>query len=250
MNPFFSRRAIVNKEDVIKGKIQKLLQRLRSAEGTGRVIRLDHAYHALTTDVISQYAYGYCDGYIDDPDFKPEWARVTLSWLENGALTRQFPWIVQILRSCFSVKLLEPLSPGLGLGTCWQDNLQALAKEIVRKSGSRLFSRSPKRKTPSDQKTIFHEILESDLPASQKSPLRIAAEGTVLLSAACNTIPHTLTTITFHLLQDPHIMSTLKKELDNYFPDRDCDFTWTELERVPYLVCISLFPTSVILTTQ
>lgn len=87
-------------------------------------------------------------------------------------------------------------------------------------------------------KTIFSEILESDLPDSEKGIIRLRDEAGVIIGAGSDTIKHTLTIASFYILKDPKIYKRLVEELVNAIPDRDSTITWTELERLPYLTAI------------
>jgi hypothetical protein len=51
-------------------------ERLKSLAGTGRIVRLDHVFNAFAGDVIGQICLGSTSsetGFLDDPDFAPEW---------------------------------------------------------------------------------------------------------------------------------------------------------------------------------
>lgn len=68
-------------------------------------------------------------------------------------------------------------------------------------------------------KTIFHEILQSDIPSSEKETPRLADEAMVLVIAGSETSASTLAAITYHLLADPSLMARLRAELEKVMPD-------------------------------
>jgi cytochrome P450 len=68
--PFFSRRTVVQLESNIAAKVQTLCDRFSGFAKTSEVVRLDGAYSALTTDVITDYCFGKAYGYLNEHDFK------------------------------------------------------------------------------------------------------------------------------------------------------------------------------------
>jgi hypothetical protein len=54
----------------------KLEERLKKLAGTGQVVRLDHAFNALSGDIISRICLNTnstSTEFLDDPDFAPGW---------------------------------------------------------------------------------------------------------------------------------------------------------------------------------
>lgn len=54
----------------------KLESRFRELEGKNKVIRLDHAFSAFSADIIRRICLDTGeseDGFLDDPDFAPDW---------------------------------------------------------------------------------------------------------------------------------------------------------------------------------
>ena len=84
--------------------------------------------------------------------------------------------------------------------------------------------------------TIFHEILSSDLPASEKHAKRLGEEGFVVIAAGGETTGRTLTVATYFVLSNPRVLSTLKLELRNAMPLPYDKPKLKELEQLPWLV--------------
>ena len=53
--------------------VGKLERRFEALKGTGTVIRLDHAFHAFSGDVIFQICCEEQATFLEDPEFAPEW---------------------------------------------------------------------------------------------------------------------------------------------------------------------------------
>ena len=84
--------------------------------------------------------------------------------------------------------------------------------------------------------TIFHEILSTDLPASEKRAERIGEEGFVIIAAGSETTGRTLTAATYYLLSSPEACVKLKDELKHAMPDETKVPRLKELEQLPRLV--------------
>jgi hypothetical protein len=69
LNPFFSKRKIIEQETLIVTNVSKLVHRLEAAIPTQKVIRLDVAYMALAMDIIGAYCFGKSFNHLDEPDF-------------------------------------------------------------------------------------------------------------------------------------------------------------------------------------
>ncbi|CDM33000.1 Cytochrome P450 [Penicillium roqueforti FM164] len=72
LNSYFSKKSIAGLEDMIQGKVQKLVKRLSMACDQGTVVKLDAASSALTADIISEYAHGFFPFLLDLSKFIPD----------------------------------------------------------------------------------------------------------------------------------------------------------------------------------
>jgi len=89
-------------------------------------------------------------------------------------------------------------------------------------------------------KTIFHALLESDLPPEEKLHSRLWQEGQVVIGAGADTTSNTLTVIHFHLLDNLDVLEKLKKELKDAMPDKFKPAELSVVEKLPYLVrCVT-----------
>lgn len=88
--------------------------------------------------------------------------------------------------------------------------------------------------------TIFYELLfKSNLPQHELNIDRVAQEGTLVTVAGSETVGNSLTTLHFHLLNNPAKLARLREELVRAMPDAKHTPTWQELKKLPYLTaCI------------
>lgn len=90
------------------------------------------------------------------------------------------------------------------------------------------------------QPTIINAILDSDLPAAEKSPKRLTSEAIAVVLGGTHSISTVLTIATFHLLTKPSQLERLLEELRTVVPNETDLPTWSTLEKLPYLSAIIL----------
>ena len=61
--------------------VDRLVGRLEALKGTRTVVRVDHAFHAFTGDVIGRICFEDSLGFLADSDFAPQWYVNSTSWL-------------------------------------------------------------------------------------------------------------------------------------------------------------------------
>lgn len=83
--------------------------------------------------------------------------------------------------------------------------------------------------------TIFHALLESNLPLEEKGVERLTDEADTIIAAGQETLSLVLTCITYHLLANPTILKTLKEELAVAIPNPDIVTPEATLSNLPYL---------------
>jgi cytochrome P450 len=83
--------------------------------------------------------------------------------------------------------------------------------------------------------TLFNEMLNSDLPDSDKTVLRLQQEAQVIIGAAILTTSWAMSVVSFHLANEPRIADRARAELDDAFSDYSSSLEWSQLEILPYL---------------
>lgn len=91
---------------------------------------------------------------------------------------------------------------------------------------------------PSLPRTVFHSLLDSDLPPAELRKARLAQEAQVIIGAGADTTAHALATTTFHLLDNPPRLRQLQRELATAFPDPEAEMGIAAVERLPYLSAV------------
>lgn len=230
INPYFSRAAIAQLEaQSIRAKVELLCGRLREhaspsssaaagAEGGGEVVDVGAAMTALTLDVISEYCYGDCYDCLRDPAFAPQWKRAMQGGFESTNVTKHFIWLLRLMNS-LPAWLAVKMNPDIAVFVEWKERLSAQARAIYAEQQQQAglekggIEEGEKENQPRP-KTIFHGIMQADLPPAEKTADRLADEAFVLLVAGAETTARTLCVILCHLLSSPSVLARLRTELD------------------------------------
>ncbi|MAD85545.1 MAG: hypothetical protein CL912_21505 [Deltaproteobacteria bacterium] len=88
------------------------------------------------------------------------------------------------------------------------------------------------------RRTIFHEVLSSDMPPVEKRCDRIMQEDIVLIAVGTETTAWALSAITYYVLADPEINGKLKAELMEIKSKRKGAPSLNQLEQLPYLSAV------------
>ncbi|KAK6432626.1 hypothetical protein LTR95_011207 [Oleoguttula sp. CCFEE 5521] len=161
LNPFFSKQAVVRLEArTIRAKIDKLCEKLKRYQETNEPVNLEHAFVAMTTDIMTEYSFNQCYNHLDRPGFFPEYSKLLITTAESSNLFRYFPFIIDWLMASppWLVAKMDPsLTPLIGM----KSDQKAII-ERVQDSLSRDEKDEKKR-------TIFHDLIESEvLPPAER----------------------------------------------------------------------------------
>ena len=86
--------------------------------------------------------------------------------------------------------------------------------------------------------TLFHEILQSNLPDADKSTERLTDEAQIVVGAGTATTAWALSVATYYLLTCPKTLKKLKTELDSAIPNPNVSVPLPVLEQLPYLTAV------------
>jgi len=99
LNPFFSRKMVLELEDIVQDKASKLISLAKNAFSAGKSLNLHFAFRSISVDVITEYAFGQSYDLLDRPDLgqelfvmiqragRPLWAFHQSPMLQNIALS-------------------------------------------------------------------------------------------------------------------------------------------------------------------
>lgn len=224
LNNYFSKKSIAGLEDMIQGKVQKLVKRLSIACDQGTIVKLDAASSALTADIISEYAHGVSLDYLDDVNFNNEVSDSILSLASVVHVLKFFPFLLD----------LSKFIPDEVLEKLWSHAASILRlQKLVRAQAGVALENGGK---VDGQVTMFGALCDPSLPAQERTLDRLQDEGFSLIGGGTETTTGTLKVIMFHLLNDKTLLLKLREELE-----QSPSSTWAELEKLPYMVRNSIY---------
>ncbi|KAI9875070.1 MAG: hypothetical protein M1830_008971 [Pleopsidium flavum] len=230
ISPYFSRGMILRLEQgVIRKTVDKLCERIEEFRASKQPLPLGTAYRAFTTDVVTEYTMAKSLNFLDRPDFNERWFNEFLENVKLVHFVTQFPWFPKFAKS-LPVWLRGMLLPK----TAQLLEFHHVIEDIVVQT----------KNTPDDDynskasPTVFYDMFNADVPAEEKTIDRLTEEGILFVVAGNETTGNALSIMAFHLLDNPTILQTLKKELIDAMPDPKIPATWQELEKLPYLSAV------------
>ncbi|KAJ5543619.1 hypothetical protein N7461_009622 [Penicillium sp. DV-2018c] len=228
MNPFFSQQRIRGLEPMLRGMVDRLCTGMRNWKERHTPLHIYHAFNAYTTDVVVEYSMGESFHYLDDPDFSPQWSKTIEAIVEAGIQFKQFRWILGLFE-LLPHWLVVSINPHIGPVIDQKRESLRLAKSIID---------GQSEKTSVPKGTLFHALLDSRLPDEEKTPGRLSQEVFTVISAGGETTAKNLSTLTFHLLNNPDKLQRLREELNRLDPDGTASLV--DYENMPYLTSVFL----------
>ena len=96
LDPYFSKQGVTKLEPMVAELCEKLIVgRFGSLNGTGKVVRLDHAFTAFSGDVINRLCIDDPPNLVDDRDFAPAWFELFHTGIVTLPLFMGVPWLIQ-----------------------------------------------------------------------------------------------------------------------------------------------------------
>lgn len=235
MNPFFSHQRIRQLEPMLRRMIDKLRKGMRAWKERDKPLHVYHAFNAFTTDVVVEYSMGESFHYLDDPDFTPQWSKTIEAIVQVGVQFKQFRWVLRLFE-LLPRWLVVSINPHIVPVIDQKMESLRLANSIIDSQAAGRNLGDDKVRVPKG--TLFHALLDSKLPPEEKEPGRLSQEVFTVISAGGETTAKNLTTLTFHLLNNPDKLQRLRDELNRLDPDGTA--TLVEYETMPYLTSVML----------
>ncbi|KAL4940581.1 hypothetical protein BDV06DRAFT_18342 [Aspergillus oleicola] len=231
LNPFFSRQRIVGLQDIIRQKLDILIERVEEYCEAISPMPLSRGFTAFSEDVIMSYCFGHDYDALRKKDWTPLLHDPFFGVMVTGNTALQFPIIPQIMNA-LPHSWIERLDPHYALIFRMQNDFGKQIEDIK--------AAGPETKA---RATVLSSLIEGDLPASEKADRRIRDEAQLLIGAGLTTTAWALSVGSFYLLDNPNVLARLREELDVAIPAYDpanptAGLEWTELEKLPYLTAV------------
>ncbi|KIW16416.1 hypothetical protein PV08_06468 [Exophiala spinifera] len=230
MNPYFSTAKVRMLQSRIESSLNNLLARFREFQESGKPMTVSLAYAALTNDIVMEYAFGRSDNRLLAPDFDPSFKEAGEAGAKLSHLVKQMPWLLSLMK-------MMPDSVQIALNPVMASYIR-LNQDIIKHVSEIYSHRTDPDSKYHSQTTVFHAILQGNLPEREKSPDRLWQDGQVVVIAGTLTTAAALSEITFHLLRQPTELQTLKDELATAMTENAGLPDVAKLEQLPYLTAI------------
>lgn len=204
----------------------------RAAGGTGAVVELKSLWNGLTQEVIGRYCFGADSmkalrGGSDEAQYLGTFDDFPETHMH--AWGRMFPRLMDLVQGV-PLRVLEGISPRFGKLRRFDEQIRRqIAEVLVREEEEPLVG----------LRNVFREMRDGKhLPAEDRNEAYYKEEAVSFIGAGTETTAGALTTMSYHVLANPHILSRVREELKTVMPDggRDKVPTLAELEALPYLV--------------
>ncbi|KAI3321134.1 cytochrome P450 [Xylariaceae sp. AK1471] len=231
LEPYFSRMGVSRLQPMLAEVALHLETRLRQYAGTGKVLRLDHAFTAYTGDVIGRMCLDSDDPsnrFLSKEDFSADWFWIMQMIIRSIPLFSGLPWIIWLLSPIPGEVLLWLYPRGQAFST-----FQKKAQSNIR--------RALESNTMDDKHTesLFHHIANSDMPSSEKSEERLVKEAQLLLGGGTVTSARTISCAAYYILSRPDITKRIGEELRQPMAEWPTRVpTWAELEKLLFLQAV------------
>ncbi|KAI5201242.1 hypothetical protein E4T38_06142 [Aureobasidium subglaciale] len=232
LNPFFSKASVVKLEPLIHEKVEGICAGMDAQFQQEALFDFGAAYMSFALDTVSHYAFGAaeCWNCLLEPGFSADWKEAIVSSFENATLIRYIPWLLMPLKM-IPYQWITRVHRAMGM---YFKSYTLIKGHVLS------FLDAEHVKVAHHDVTIFSELRNGKLPAIEQEPRRLIDEANILMIAGGEAITQLLTIVSYHLLDNPHILVRLREELDNVMPRPDSPITWCELEKLPYLKPVSL----------
>lgn len=229
--PPFNRKRILDFEARLQKYVQRMIDRIQDEyRGTGRPVSLDEAYAALTSDVINQYSFGITYDFLEYPDFKTPFTTSIRKLALSLHVSGHFPWFLSLMQS-LPESVLAVVNPAMKPVFELHGTVRSQIQRIMSDHNSSGKSHKP----TGSHSTVFEDLLDSDLRPQDKTLDLLYQEAASITGAGIETTKTALAVTSFHILDNPHVLERLRRELQQAAPDTQRMPSVTQLEKLPYL---------------
>ncbi|KAI0121697.1 cytochrome P450 CYP682H1 [Xylariales sp. AK1849] len=217
LSAYFASTNIQRYFPTTQAQVDKLCARLRSADG--RVVSLSDAFRCLATDVATGFAFGKPFGHLDEPTFDHEFNLSVRTVVRASMLSRHTYGLALPLMHSIPESITMRMNPAF----------RRMMAGCVRRSMNKPESAA------GSSPDMVQTVLESPLPAEEKTFMRLFSETRSVIMAGTETTASVLVCITACLLKDPNKVARLKHEIGEAEEQMGTTLSYSKLKELPYL---------------
>jgi cytochrome P450 len=94
INPVFSRKFVIQQENIVQEKTTKLINRVKGFLDKGKIVDLHHGYRALSVDIITDYSFDNDYKQLDSPNFAVSFYEMSSDLVTRGWVLQAFPFLL------------------------------------------------------------------------------------------------------------------------------------------------------------
>lgn len=226
----FSKRSIARLTPYIHQKVDQLIHRFENAYHSSTVLHLQLDFAALTADVITHYCYGWSYGYLDGPNSAQsnDLVDAVAGLMKMFHINRFFPFLITVFLAAPQavVRWMQPQMASLF-------DVKARLRQQAQDALTKKTAEDP---NSCANDTIFDALLDPDVPPHEKTLDRLEDESALLLGAGTETTARAIAVSMFHLMNNKEMGLKLREELKTVLKTSQSKASWTDLEKLPYLV--------------
>ncbi|KAI3541420.1 cytochrome P450 [Colletotrichum filicis] len=228
ISPFFAKQKVAGFSSQMQSMADKMVDRL-ATEYSDKVkpVNMNEAYAAFVSDAINYYTFAISYNFIDYPDFVTPFTTSIRKLAMSLHMAGHFPWLLTMLQT-LPESVTQILNPLMVPVFRFHNEVKDQIIKVI--SGQNTSNKGVQHRT------VFHELLQSNLPPEELSVERLKHEAASITGAGIDTTKTTLALATFHILDNPSVFKRLREELKTRIPRANEPMPpLHELESLPFL---------------
>jgi cytochrome P450 len=186
------------------------------------------AYRCTSLEIVASYSLDRSLGAIDSPDFQHPFITSLRASIPFFWILKYFPFLMPLVTnpSEFVISQMTALKSVFE----FRHELQKEIDEILD---------NPEMLKKAEHQTVYEYLLARPEEKKERRDLTredMFEEALALLIAGSDTVGNTASVGTYHVLANNGVLEKLRAELKSAWPDPDTPFTYSSLEKLPYLV--------------
>lgn len=234
LSNYFSKRSITILTPYIHQKVDQLIERFENAYHQSTVLHLQLDFAALTADVITHYCYGWSYGYLDDPNSAQgnDLVDAVAGLMTMFHINRFFPFLITVFLAAPQA-VVRWIQPQMA-------SLFEVKARLRQQAEDSLVKKKNQDSDSYTNDTIFDALVSPSVPPQEKTLDRLEDESALLLGAGTETTARAIAVSMFHLMNNKEMGLKLREELKTVLKTPQSKASWTDLERLPYLVRMTM----------
>ncbi|KAL8939045.1 MAG: hypothetical protein Q9216_003574 [Gyalolechia sp. 2 TL-2023] len=226
----FSKASVLRSSETINRRVKELLARLVEEASSGCPVDLSFALRCVTFDIVSDFCLPRSSDRLSQDGFAPGFNQGPRVVARLSLWQRQLGFVIPLMETFSFLPrwIIEKFAQTkyLLLYDIHQD-LRSQATEVVKSGGASW--------APQLHPTLFHAVVQSNLPRDEKSVSRMVQEAMTVIGAGVEALANPLAITMFELLKDPSKIRKLKDEFATVDDNTQAFLCYDQIKGLPFL---------------